>query len=127
MKLSKNVSSSRSKSRKAHFTASSAARRKIMSSPLSKELREKYKVRSLPIHKDDTVLIVRGSHKGREGRVTQVYRMKYAVWVDKVSREKGNGQSVPVDLAASNLVITDVKLDEHRKAYIKRRGGVDAE
>lgn len=38
------VSSSRRKSRKAHFTAPSHIRRKIMSSPLSKELREKYNV-----------------------------------------------------------------------------------
>ena len=41
------VSSSRRKSRKAHFTAPSNVRRKIMSAPLSKELREKYHVRPL--------------------------------------------------------------------------------
>ena len=39
------VTSSRSKQRKAHFTAPSHERRKIMSASLSKELREKYNVR----------------------------------------------------------------------------------
>lgn len=39
------ISSSRRKSRKAHFTAPSSVRRKIMSSALSKELRGKYNVR----------------------------------------------------------------------------------
>lgn len=39
------VSSSRRKCRKAHFSAPSHIRRKLMSSPLSKELREKYNVR----------------------------------------------------------------------------------
>jgi hypothetical protein len=39
------ISSSRRKSRKAHFTAPSSVRRKIMSSALSKELREKHHVR----------------------------------------------------------------------------------
>lgn len=39
------VSSSRRKSRKAHFNAPSSVRRVIMSAPLSKELREKYNVR----------------------------------------------------------------------------------
>lgn len=37
--------SSRRKSRKAHFEASSSVRRTIMSAPLSKELREKHNVR----------------------------------------------------------------------------------
>lgn len=39
------VTSSRRKCRKAHFTADSALRRKIMSAPLSKELRAKFDVR----------------------------------------------------------------------------------
>jgi ribosomal protein uL24 len=38
------VSSSRRKCRKAHFSATSDLRRKIMSAPLSKELREKHSV-----------------------------------------------------------------------------------
>lgn len=41
------VSSSRRKSRKAHFAAPSSARRKIMTAPLCKELRNKYKVGGL--------------------------------------------------------------------------------
>jgi large subunit ribosomal protein L26e len=45
MKFSRDVSSSARKSRKAHFTAPSNVRRKIMSSALSKELREKYNVK----------------------------------------------------------------------------------
>jgi len=45
MKYSPNVASSRRKSRKAHFTAPSHLRRKIMTAPLSKELQAKYKVR----------------------------------------------------------------------------------
>ncbi|KAA8895494.1 hypothetical protein FN846DRAFT_784976, partial [Sphaerosporella brunnea] len=40
------ISSSRRKSRKAHFSAPSSVRRKLMSATLSKELREKYGVRS---------------------------------------------------------------------------------
>ena len=46
MKYSATVSSSRRKSRKAHFSAPSSERRKIMSAPLSKELRSKYNVRA---------------------------------------------------------------------------------
>jgi ribosomal protein uL24 len=57
MKLNRNVSSSRRKNRARHFQAPSHIRRKLMSSPLSKELRQKYNVRSMPIRKDDEVQV----------------------------------------------------------------------
>lgn len=57
MKFNPFVTSDRSKNRKRHFNAPSHVRRKIMSSPLSKELRQKYNVRSMPIRKDDEVQV----------------------------------------------------------------------
>ncbi len=45
MKFNQAVHADRRKARKAHFTADSTTRRKIMSAPLSKELRKKYNVR----------------------------------------------------------------------------------
>ena len=65
-----------------------------MSAGLSKELRKKYKVKSLPIRKDDEVLIVRGSHKGHSGRVIECYRRKFCIHVDKIVREKVNGMTL---------------------------------
>ena len=44
-----------------------------MSAPLSKELRTKYNVRSLPVRKDDEVIVSRGHQKGQQpGKVIQV-------------------------------------------------------
>lgn len=43
-----------------------------MSAPLSKELRASHGARSIPVRKDDEVLIVRGKYKGRDGKVVQV-------------------------------------------------------
>ena len=57
MKFNKMVSSSRRKNRKRHFNAPSHVRRKIMSTPLSKDLRQKHNVRSIPIRKDDEVQV----------------------------------------------------------------------
>lgn len=57
MKFNKLVSGSRRKNRQRHFSAPSHIRRKIMSAPLSKELRKKYNVRSIPIRKDDEVMV----------------------------------------------------------------------
>ncbi|CAK7241979.1 MAG: 60S ribosomal protein L26A [Sporothrix thermara] len=119
-KASNSIHSSRRKSRKAHFTAPSSVRRNIMSAPLSKELREKYNVRSIPIRKDDEVQIVRGSHKDKEGKVTSVYRLKYVIHVERVTRDKASGQSVPLGIHPSNVVITKLKLDKDRESILAR-------
>merc|ERR1712006_78186 len=109
MKFSPNVSSSRRKSRKAHFSAPSSVRRKIMSAHLNKELHQKYHVKSMPIRKDDEVIVVRGINRGREGKVIQVYR------------EKSNGSTVNVGIHPSNVMITKLKLDKDRRAILERK------
>ena len=112
---------SRRKARKAHFSADSESRRKIMSAPLSKELRKKYNVRSLPIRKDDEVSVTRGSFKARDGKVLTVYRKKYVIHVERITREKNNGASVPVGIHPSKVVITKLHLDSDRKKLLERK------
>jgi large subunit ribosomal protein L26e len=87
------VSSQRRKSRKAHFSAPSNLRRKIMSCHVNKELKTKYDIRSVPVRKGDTVKVMRGIFKGREGKVSTVYRKKWAIHVEKITKEKTNGKS----------------------------------
>merc|ERR1712179_663140 len=109
MKFNKTVSSSRRKNRKRHFNAPSHIRRKIMSSPLSKELRQKYNARSLPIRKDD------------EGKVVQVYRKKFVIHIERIQREKANGASVHVGIHPSKVVLVKLKMDKDRKAILERK------
>ncbi|CAG7846254.1 60S ribosomal protein L26-2 [Serendipita indica DSM 11827] len=120
-KLNPDLSSSRRKSRKAHFAAASSVRRELMTSSLSKDLRTKYNVRSVPVRKDDEVLIVRGKYKGRDGKVTQVYRKKWIIHVDRVHRDKVNGSTAPIGIHPSNVVITSLKLDKDRKSILERK------
>jgi large subunit ribosomal protein L26e len=106
----------------AHFSAPSDKRRKLMAAPLSKELREKHgNVRALPIRKDDEVKVVRGSFKGRDGKVTTVYRRKWVIHVERVTRDKANGSTVNVGLDPSKVVLTKLKLDKDRKALLERK------
>ena len=121
MKYSTSVSSSRRKSRKAHFTAHSEARRTLMSANLSKELQARHGVRSMPIRKDDEVLITRGMHKTREGKVTACFRKKFVVYVERITREKANGATVNVGIPASSLTITKLKMDKDRKNALDRK------
>lgn len=60
MKTHQEVTSSRRKCRKAHFSAPSNLRYRLMSATLSKELRKKHGVRSMPLRKDDEVVILKG-------------------------------------------------------------------
>merc|ERR1712167_517815 len=121
MKFSSNVSSSRRKSRKAHFSAPSSVRRTLMSAHLNKELSQKYHVKSIPIRKDDEVLVKRGSNRGREGKVIQVYRKKFVIHIERVTREKSNGSTVNVGIHPSNVMITKLKLDKDRRKILDRK------
>lgn len=121
------VSSSRRKSRKAHFTAPSHIRRVIMSAGLAKDLRTRHHVRSLPIRKDDEVRVVRGTYKGREGKVIDVYRKKYVIHIERLQRDKVNGGQVHVGIHPSNVVITKIFMDKDRKALLEKKAkGTDA-
>lgn len=93
-----------------------------MSAPLSKDLRAKYNVRSMPIRKDDEVQVVRGHFKGQAvGKVIQAYRKKYVVHIERITREKANGATVFVGIHPSNVVIMKMKLDKDRKDILERR------
>eukprot|EP00343_Euplotes_focardii_P007177 CAMPEP_0205818786 /NCGR_PEP_ID=MMETSP0206-20130828/837_1 /ASSEMBLY_ACC=CAM_ASM_000279 /TAXON_ID=36767 /ORGANISM="Euplotes focardii, Strain TN1" /LENGTH=144 /DNA_ID=CAMNT_0053111533 /DNA_START=40 /DNA_END=474 /DNA_ORIENTATION=+ len=121
MKFGPGKSSARRKSRKAHFTAHSTAKRKIMSASLSPELRKKYNVRSVPIRKDDEVKVVRGTYKNRDGKVTQVYRKKYVIHIERIHREKNNGATVNLGIHPSKVIITKLHLDPDRKTLLARK------
>lgn len=46
--------------------------------------------------------------------MTQVYRKKWVVHVDRVQRDKSNGATAPIGIHPSNVVITTIKLDTDR-------------
>ena len=78
-------------------------------------------MRSLPIRKDDEVLVVRGSYKNREGKVVQVHRAKMCIHIERIVREKTNGATVPVGFDASKVVITKACLHKDRRALLERK------
>ena len=51
-----------------------------------------FQVRSMPVRKDDEVSVVRGTYKGREGKVIQCYRKKWVIHVERITREKASGE-----------------------------------
>ena len=93
----------------------------MMSCHLNKDLKDKYSVRAIPVRKGDSVKILRGTYKGREGKVTTVYRRRRCIYIEKVVKEKENGQQAQLPVHPSNCVITALKLDKCRKATLERK------
>jgi large subunit ribosomal protein L26e len=120
MKRSTKVSSSRRTQRRNLFQAPSSTRRKILSCRLNKELRNKHKVRSLPIRKNDVVKILKGKAKNKTGKVTTVYRRRWVIYVDKITKDKQNGQPINIPIKPNNCVIETLHLDKDRKDLIDR-------
>lgn len=50
------------------------------------------------------VQVVRGHYKGQQiGKVVQVYRKKYVIYIERVQREKANGTTVHVGIHPSKV------------------------
>ncbi len=118
----KTLSSKPSKQRKFLYVASLHIRHKIMSAPLSKELRSEYKTRSIPIREGDTVVVTRGNYAGIEGKVISIDAQKYRASVESVKREKIDGSPVYVSISPSKIMIKKLNTDDKwRKEILNRR------
>ncbi len=114
--------------RKRLFQAPAHRRHKHFSAPLSPDLKDKHGTNSIPVRVGDTVRVLRGDRKGFEGKVTQVNRKKYRIFVDGVAREKVDGTSIPIPIHPSKVMIVTLNLDDKwRREAVKRKGRVQAE
>ena len=118
------VSSKRRVQRKYQLAATSSIKRKLMSCHLVKALRDQHKIRALPIKRGDEVKILKGKAKGKSGKVVQVYRKRNVIYVDKVNREKQNGQTVFLPIKPSYCVIEKLLLNKDRTKTIEKRAAI---
>jgi large subunit ribosomal protein L26e len=91
-----------------------------MSATLSKDLRKKHGLRSLPVRKDDEVVVLRGTHKGHKGKIIQVFRKKWIIHIDKLTKNKANGAPYQIPINASNVAITKIKEGKDRLARVAK-------
>jgi len=118
------VSKQPRKQRKSLYNAPLHIRRKLLTAPLSKELREKYGIKRLPVRKGDEVRIVRGSYAGMEGKVNRVDLKKIRIYIDGVTRERADGTPVFVPIHPSKVEIIKLDLsDKERRKIIERKKG----
>ena len=110
-----NSSTQRRKQRKFRFNAPLHIKNKFLGVHLAKELRAKYNIRSIRVRKGDTVKILRGNFKGKEGKVEKVDISKTKVYLEKIQIAKKEGSSSPYPLQPSNLIITSLDLSDKKR------------
>eukprot|EP00667_Euglena_gracilis_P016003 EG_transcript_16672 len=117
-----------SRDRKDMLEAPWSEKRKHMAVALSRELREKYNVRSMVVRKGDEVRVHSGHQKGKVGKVIQSDIGNLEVVVEGVEVKKNNGKTVSVPQMPSRLEITNLVLDDPgRVAILERRAKGRAE
>jgi len=116
-----------SKQRKFSHTAPLHLRRKLLSVHLSKELRQQFKRRALPLRKGDEVEIMKGNYAGKTGKIAKVDLKYYKVYIEGITRRRTVGTEVQVPIHPSNLKITNLSLDDEFRTKILQRKGVKIE
>jgi large subunit ribosomal protein L24 len=111
------------KNRKSRFNAPNHKRRKFMSAPLSPSLKSQYGARSMPVRRDDTVIITKGDRKLTEGKVIRLDYRRYKIYIEGVTRNRMDGSSTQIPIRPENVMITRLNLeDERRRNILERRG-----
>ncbi len=111
------------KQRKYRYNAPLHTRHRFLSVHLSPELRSRFSTRSLPVRKGDEVKVLVGSFKGFKGLVDRVDLKKSKVFVDGIKAKKADGSEVLRALQPSNLILTNVNVeDKKRQKALDRKG-----
>lgn len=110
------------KQRKYRTNAPLHIRQKLMGCHLSRELRKKHNVRSMPIRKGDKVKVLTGSFSGKTGKVDEVNLKNLKVSIAGIEVTKKDGSKVKPFISPSNVMITELDLsDKRREKKIKRK------
>jgi len=106
------------KQRKYSHNAPLHIKGKFMSAHLSKDLMKKYNRRSIRPRKGDKIIVLRGQFKKKKGNVERVDLKKSKVYVSGVEMIKKDGTKVFYPVHPSNLVVTEINLDDKKRAAI---------
>jgi len=99
-------------------------RSKTITAHLNKKLQAELETRSISVRKGDIVEVVRGSFKGKEGKITKVERGLGKIFVEKVIRKKSDGTEYEVAIDPSNVIVVGIeKGDKKRFKKSKKKEG----
>ena len=99
--------------RKRLYEASVQRRHKLLGAHVDPTLADKSKLhlpRAIPVREGDVVRIMRGSFRGKEGKIVSVDSKHGMAVVEGITIEKVDEKKVPRPIHASNLLI--IKMDD---------------
>lgn len=100
------------KQRKYRYNAPLHIKQKFVGVHLSKDLRKKYNKRAVNLRKGDTVKITRGQFKNKTGKIDEVSVKKTSVYVNGIEIVKRDGTKARYPIHPSNLMITELNMDD---------------
>ena len=103
------------KSRKQAYTAPMHTKSKSIVGHLSERLRKEIGTRSVPLRKGDTVKVMSGSFKNKEGKITSINRTTKKVYIEKIVKKKSDGTEFEVAIDPSNLMIRDLEKGDKKR------------
>lgn len=109
------------KQRKYRHNAPLHIKQKLVNAHLSKELRKKYAKRSIALRKGDRVKITTGQFSKREGKIENVDLKKTRIFVSGIEVVKKDGTKRLLPLHPSNLMITELSLDDKLRQKVLDR------
>ena len=59
--------------------------------------------------------------KDAKGKVAQVYRKKWCIYIDKLTKSRTNGATIRIPIHPSNVVITKLTLTPDRSTLLARK------
>jgi ribosomal protein uL24 len=107
--------------RKKYYTEKLHRKKSRMHVHLSKDLRGKLKTkkRSILVHKEDRVKIMRGPGQGKEARVVRVSTLKRKVFAEDITAKNRKGKENLIALEPSNLLLVGLEPTEERKQIFR--------
>ncbi|MEL9940063.1 MAG: 50S ribosomal protein L24 [Ignisphaera sp.] len=110
------------KQRKRLFNLPLHLRWRLLTAPLSEDLRKELGIKRLYIRSGDVVRIVRGDWKGHEGKVVNVDLKRGRIYIEGVTIKKADGTDVYYPIHPSKVIIVKLgEVDEVRRKIIERR------
>ena len=106
------------KQRKYSYNAPLHIKGKFMTAHLSKELMKKYNKRSIKVRKGDKVTILRGQFRKKTNRIERIDLKETKVYIAGVEMIKKDGTKVLYPIHPSNLVVTELNLDDKKRMAI---------
>lgn len=103
------------KQRKYQANAPHHQQKQFLNAGLSDNLTDKVGTNTLPVRTGDHVKVLRGDFSGKQGEVSDVNRETHKLYVEGISRETVSGSKTQIAVDPSNVMLTQLNLDDDQR------------